>query len=212
MEEARNGYDPVLMNIDWWTTVSPVSIMGEELYIKPAKPIDYSPPSQSPQEVVETLEELGGFLHGSREKFNNRNFDDPTDWDFAVDYHQIYNNDWIKNSINKDFNPALSSYINNNFNYKPSPYYRDKLHYELWEHSWYDNITIQVKNNLTLYKRSWNKLPTWYYSEYLWKSNPKIKERLGEDKEKIAKFKKFRTDTFNMLYEVLEIPLIEEFI
>jgi hypothetical protein len=168
----------------------------------------------SAQEVVAELERQGAFLHGSREKFNNRDFSHPADWDFAIAYddvtaHLQYDGGLI--SFKEPNNVDFAEFVVNAFNWSNNPTYIDSNFAGLKKHRLFPNITLQLKKDLQGYIRMWHKVPVEYYKQYLWKSNPEIIASIGDDKEKDKAFKRFRTDTFEMLYQTLGKPSITEF-
>jgi hypothetical protein len=163
------------------------------------------------QEVVEKLQKMGAFLHGSRDRFKNYNYDDPTDWDFAVDDKEFGWNETGNNWFDGYWHDAspLGNFIQHDFVKQNKIHFLDEeVEYgddyliALYHHIIYPDITIQVKPNLNLWKKIWYRTPTWYWEKFLWKSAPHAKEyvRLNPDKEQ--ELKKFMRETWNMLWEV----------
>lgn len=128
---------------------------------------------------------LNFFLHGSRDRFKDYDILSPRDWDFAISQEEYKeNNEWF-----------LTEFIQS----IPDIYYADKQLVRLLTHKDFPTITVQVKKDLALYIRTWNKVPTWYWKCYLWKSNP-INSNLTPEEWKV--WKNRAIDTWNMFYEV----------
>ena len=190
MEEAPNGREPVILG--------------------PTK-----------QEVIDKLLEMGAFLHGSRDRFKNYNIDDPTDWDFAID-QEDFRNYWppytdLNGVYHTPNNSELCIYLYNNFIVQDRPdldpeteQYGDDHLIAYYKHTDYPDITIQVKDDLELWKKVWYRTPTDYWEQYLWKSAPNTKEYIEESEENALAWKRFARQTWNMLWQAVDHPNEED--
>jgi hypothetical protein len=150
--------------------------------------------------ITDEMLSLGMFLSGSREKLKDRDYTTFRDWDFHAQWAEEHN----------PFEPPTSKtveYVYENFivqENEEAVQYKDKFFISYWKHKTYPHITIIMNSNLTLYQKMWNKLPKQYWHNYLWKSNPSRVNEL-KDPNALRAFKQRSRDTFNMLYEMVEL-------